>query len=47
MTATATFQPTFPEVCWSNIIGTARCSQPLSREKSFTCRDAIYQTEFW
>jgi len=46
MAATATFQLTFREVCWKNIIVTTRCSQALCREMSFTCRNAIYQTEF-
>jgi len=41
MAATATFQVTFPEVCWSNIIVTTRGSQALCREKSFTCRNAM------
>jgi len=45
MEATATCQLTFPEVCWSNIIITTRGSQPLCRKKSFTCRNAIYQTK--
>jgi len=44
MTATATFQSTFSEVCWSNIIVTPRGSQPLCREKSLACHNAIYQT---
>jgi len=46
MAATATFQLTFPEVCWSNIIVTNRGSPALCREMSFTCRNAINQTEF-
>jgi len=48
MTVTATFQFTFAEVpvCWSNIIVTSKSSQPLCREKSFTCHNAIYQTKF-
>jgi len=46
MAATATLQLTFPEVCWSNIIVTTRGPQALCRERSFTCRNAIYETEF-
>jgi len=46
MVSTATFQLTFPDVCWINIIITTRGSQALWREKSFTCRNAIHQTEF-
>jgi len=45
MAATTTFQLTFPEVCWSDIIITTRASQALCREKSFACCSAIYQTE--
>jgi len=45
MAATKTFQLA-SEVCWSNIIVTTRGSQALCREKSFTCRNAIYQTKF-
>jgi len=41
MAATATFQLTFPEVCWSNIIISTRGSQALCREKSSMCRNAI------
>ena len=46
-TATATFQFTFAEPCWSNSSATTRGSQPLCLEKSFTYRNAIYQTEFY
>jgi len=46
MAATATFQFTFPVVCWSNNIVTTRVSQALCRAKSFICRNAIHQTEF-
>jgi len=46
MTATAMLQLTFSELCWSNIIVTPRGSQALRCEKSFTYRNAIYQTEF-
>jgi len=46
MAATASFQLTLPEACWSIIIATTRGSQALCREKSFTCRNAIYQTGF-
>jgi len=46
MTATATLQLTFSELYWSNIIVTPRGSQALRCEKSFTYRNAIYQTEF-
>jgi len=45
MAATA-FQLTLPEVCLSNTVLTTRGSQALCREKSFSCRNAIYQTEF-
>jgi len=46
MAATATLQRIFPEVRWSIITATTRGSQALCREKSFTCRNAIYQTEY-
>jgi len=46
MAATATFQLTYPEVCWNNIIIITRGSQVLCCEKSFTYRNAIYQFEF-
>jgi len=44
--ATATFQLTFPEIRWSSISVRTGGSHALFREKSFTCLNTIYQTEF-
>jgi len=43
MAATATFQLTFPEACWNNIIVRPRGSEAVCRERSFSCHNAIHQ----